>query len=336
MPYYSSETIEKAREMDLLTYLNLYEPTELVPITKDTYTTKNHDSLKISNGKWYWWTKGVGGRSALDYLVIVKGMSFIEAVGLLSSGTYLSSVYGLDNKNSYPSGHGKKKEKQQKPFSPPAPSCNNNSAIKYLVGRGISRNIIENQIKEGKIYESFYSDSNGRKYKNIAFLGVDEKNNARYASIRGLYGNFKGEHPGSDKRYSFSVSGNDKSENLHLFESAIDLLSYLTLKEKTNCLCSNSSYLSLAGIYLPKKEKGLKPLALEHYFLNHSSIKTLVLHLDNDSIGRNSAVAIINSYSKEGYHCIDEYPKVGKDLNEYLMHYIAKTHANKNNKEKER
>lgn len=80
MPYYSKEQIAQAREMDLLTYLQNYEPTELVHVTGNTYSTREHDSLKISNGKWMWWSRGFGGASALDYLVKVRGDSFIDAV----------------------------------------------------------------------------------------------------------------------------------------------------------------------------------------------------------------------------------------------------------------
>ena len=50
LPYYSKEVIKKAKEMDLLTYLQNYEPDELVHFSGDTYCTKEHDSLKISNG----------------------------------------------------------------------------------------------------------------------------------------------------------------------------------------------------------------------------------------------------------------------------------------------
>ena len=63
MPYVSSDDILEARKMDLLTYLQNYEPQELVKFSADTYTTKSHDSLKISNGKWMWWSRGIGGHS---------------------------------------------------------------------------------------------------------------------------------------------------------------------------------------------------------------------------------------------------------------------------------
>lgn len=72
MPYIAPEVILEVKKMDLLTYLKNYEPYELVHFSGNTYTTRTHDSLKISNGKWMWWSRGIGGRSALDYLVKVK------------------------------------------------------------------------------------------------------------------------------------------------------------------------------------------------------------------------------------------------------------------------
>ena len=47
------------------------------------YCTREHDSLKISNGKWCWFSQGIGGRSALDYLIKVKGIPFTEAVEMI-------------------------------------------------------------------------------------------------------------------------------------------------------------------------------------------------------------------------------------------------------------
>ena len=75
MSYVTTEEIVQARQMDLLTYLKNYEPGELVKISNGNYCTREHDSLKISNGKWMWWSRGFGGNSALDYLIKVKGIS---------------------------------------------------------------------------------------------------------------------------------------------------------------------------------------------------------------------------------------------------------------------
>jgi len=78
--------IEQARQMDLLTYLKSYEPSNLVRVSGNVYCTKEHDSLKIlliSNGKWYWWSRGFGV-SALDYLIKVKEVDFVEAVEIIT------------------------------------------------------------------------------------------------------------------------------------------------------------------------------------------------------------------------------------------------------------
>ena len=54
MGYVTREMIDRAKKMDLLTYLQTYEPQELVHFGGNTYCTREHDSLKISNGKWCW------------------------------------------------------------------------------------------------------------------------------------------------------------------------------------------------------------------------------------------------------------------------------------------
>ncbi len=83
MEYYDKEQIEKAREIDLLTYLQRYEPDELFHDGGNSYHTRSHDSLKMSNGLWCWWSHGISGRTALDYLTQVRGLGFTEAVKLI-------------------------------------------------------------------------------------------------------------------------------------------------------------------------------------------------------------------------------------------------------------
>lgn len=80
MPFYNQEEIEKARQVDLFTYLQTCEPQELVHVSGNVYCTREHDSLRISNGKWCWFSRGIGGYSALDYLIKVKEMPFTQAV----------------------------------------------------------------------------------------------------------------------------------------------------------------------------------------------------------------------------------------------------------------
>ena len=83
----SPEEIEKARSVDLLSYLRECDPAELVHVSGSTYCTRSHDSLKISNGAWMWFSQGIGGWSALDYLIKVKNYGFIEAVRAINGQT---------------------------------------------------------------------------------------------------------------------------------------------------------------------------------------------------------------------------------------------------------
>ena len=59
----ADEMIQKARQLDLLTYLQLQQPWELVPIGPNRYRMRTHDSLKIDHGKWYWWSRSIGAKS---------------------------------------------------------------------------------------------------------------------------------------------------------------------------------------------------------------------------------------------------------------------------------
>lgn len=100
--------------------------------------------------------------------------------------------------------------------------------IAYLEGRGISRNVIFHCIKNKTLYES-------QKYHSAVFLGMDKENRPRYGNIRATKGDFKGECSGSDKRYAFRLMPEQLQSNaVHIFEAAIDALSFATYAEMRN------------------------------------------------------------------------------------------------------
>ena len=73
MPGVTREQIAQAKQIDLLSYLQRYEPNAIVKSGSD-YRLKEHDSLVISeNGKWNWFSRGFGGKTALDFLIHVRG-----------------------------------------------------------------------------------------------------------------------------------------------------------------------------------------------------------------------------------------------------------------------
>ena len=213
MAFYTEEQIKAARSIDLLTYLQTYEPTELIHVRGDTYCTREHDSLKISNGKWMWWSRGFGGTSALDYLVKVKGMQFTDAMKILIDNSE-------DFQNVTPKICSKDNRNAERKLLLPEKSETNREVIKYLTGRGIDRDLIDACIHRGVLFESL-------PYHNCVFVGFDEHGIAKYASYRSTNElRLMGEAAGSDKRYSFRTNADGR--NLHVFESAIDLLSYPT------------------------------------------------------------------------------------------------------------
>ena len=209
MGYVTPEQITQAKELDLLTYLQRYDPHELVHVSGNTYCTREHDSLKISNGKWNWFSRGIGGKTALDYLIKVQGFSFTQAVEALVGQNFSLLPRA-------PQAQPKKQEPRV--LSLPQPSRCATHMVNYLHGRGIDYDLIDYCIQTGRVYES-------QKYHNVVFVGRDLKGQPRYAALRGIVGDFKGEAPGSDKRYSFTINENPSAPGVHLFESAIDLLS---------------------------------------------------------------------------------------------------------------
>ena len=132
MAYIAPDVVTKAREMDLLTYLRTYEPQELIHFGGNTYCTREHDSLKISNGKWYWFSHSIGGHNALDYLIKVKGLPFMEAVETIMGNVAVNP----------PAKTEQVKKPTPKVLLLPEINSNADRVVGYLMSRGINRDII--------------------------------------------------------------------------------------------------------------------------------------------------------------------------------------------------
>ena len=303
------DVLERARQIDLLSYLRAYEPSNLVKVkgTTNVYCTAEHDSLKISNGKWYWWSRGFGGYSALDYLMKVREYGFVEAVEILT-GQALA-----DWKPPPPAP--KKDEPKVLLLPPKNKDCDR--VTEYLFGRGIDYLLIQECVADGTIYES-------ADYHNAVFVGKDKDGTPKYAACRGTMGSFRLDASGSDKRYSFRLLAREPTATVHLFEAAIDLLSYATYLKCEGKDYKSENLLSLSGVYQPKKElKDSKiPIALTTFLKDNPHIKTIVLHLDNDNVGR-LCTAALTELLQNDYEIVDAPPPVGKDVNDFLMSYLG-------------
>lgn len=318
MPYILPEIVKKAEEMDLLTYLQNYEPNELVKIGNDTYTTKTHDSMRISNGLWNWFSEGIGGKNAVSYLMKVKKYSFIQAIETIIGNVKIKQpvIYKQEEKN------------EEIKLILPEKSLNSNRAKTYLESRAIAPEIIKECIENNLIYES-------EPNHNVVFIGFDDSKNPKYAFYRGTnQTRFMGEAKGSDKKYTFRLEAKTECNRVHLFESAIDLLSYATLLKMKKIDWHRENMISLAGVYQPSKttENNKIPIAIQEFLKRNPNVNEIYLHLDNDEVGRNASNAIQKVLSKN-YKIFDRPAPIGKDCNDYLQ-YILGRNFNKNTKEK--
>ena len=318
MPYIPPEIVKKAEEMDLLTYLQNYEPEELVKVGNGTYTTKTHDSIRISNGLWNWFSEGVGGKNAISYLMKVKNYSFLEAVETIIGNVNVKKpvIY---------------KEEKQDNIELVLPQKSNNSerAKIYLMSRGIAPEIINECINDNLIYESLPNH-------NVVFIGFDDSKSPKYAFYRGTNKTrFMGEAKGSDKKYTFRLEAKTQCTRVHLFESAIDLLSYATLLKMKNIDWHKENMISLGGVNNPSKisENNKIPITIKEFLEKNPNINEIHLHLDNDEVGRNASKSLQEVLSKK-YTVLDRPAPLGKDCNDYLKYVLGIKKLNKNTKEK--
>ena len=277
--------------------------------------------LKISNGKWCWFSRGIGGYSALDYLIKVKEMPFTQAVETI-----------MGNLSAAPPAFAPAPRAERKGTSLPQANRSATHAVEYLHRRGIDYELIDFCIQTGRLYES-------SPYHNVVFVGMDADGKPRYANQRGIGSDFIGDANGSDKHYSFGVPAAAASDTLHLFESAVDLLSYGTLQKLDGKDWRSENLLSLAGVYKPraKIEESSLPAALVRYLAEHPHIRRVVLRLDNDATGRIAAETIRRCCRENMRSRWDiQPPPQGKDYNDCLCMRLGLPITKRGEKSKER
>ena len=318
MKRYSQEQIDAADSIDLVAYAQSrgYE----LEREGNQYRMKDHDSLYMKGNRWYWFSHQMGGK-AISFLTQYEGMGFVEAMQTLLGEK------GIDDR---PLPKAAEMEEKELPaFELPIPNDNNKAAYAYLCQRGISKNLISKYMKEGLIYQSntfVYEDENGERVEKrcppqVVFVGKDKDGIAKYACTRACFNEGKFDAPGSNKAYAFSIP-QENCDSVWVFESAIDLLSHMTL-----CGYMKKQYpahrVSLGGC---------SPVALQRYLIDHPEIRFVNLGLDNDEQGRNAAENI-KEILKDSYKVYDHIPDFGKDYNEDLMHRQEMYRESKKEKE---
>lgn len=144
-------------------------------------------------------------------------------------------------------------------------------------------------------------------HHNCVFVGVDENGIARHAHLRSTASqgkSFRQTVEGSDARYSFHFAGG--GEALYVFESPIDLLSYITLHMNG---WQVQNYVACCGTAFAPVEQMLR---------TYPQIRQVYLCLDNDEAGHSASERMEGYLQAEGISAMRLVP-VRKDWNEDLM-----------------
>ena len=277
---YTEEQIIRANQTDLVSFLSAQG--EQLGKSGKEYRWKKHDSVTVSGNRWYRHSQGRGGYP-VDFVMEFYNATFPEAVKMLTG----EEGEGRNSTCPAPSPDFRLPEKEE----------NNDRIIRYLTeNRGIEKNMVEEWIGSGDIYEE-------KKHHNVVFVGRDADGIPRYAHCRGTgETKYRGDVAESDKSYGFCHRGTDNQ--LFVFEAAIDLLSFIQLFPKD---WKKRSYLSLGGI---------SSAALMAFLSERPQITSVFLCLDNDHAG-NEASEKLAIEIPDGYSVIRLKPS-RKDWNEIL------------------
>ena len=293
MEEYTREQIQRADDTDL--YVFLSGRGEQFKRCGKEYRWLRHDSVMINKNEWYRFSQNKGSH-AIDFMKEFYGLSFAEAVKELLG----EEGVGETNRRT-----GKEDAGRQKVCPIPLPGLElperNESceiARKYLIEqRKLSEQLVDQMIAKGDIYES-------KNYHNVVFVGRDKEQNPRYAAMRGTdEKRYRGEAKGSEKIYGFGHIGTD--EKLFVFESPIDLLSYITAVPEE---WEKHSYISLGGL----SEKAMKRMYTEY-----PHIHSIYLCLDNDEPGNERCRQFVSLIPEK--LSVYRLEPVKKDWNECLV-----------------
>lgn len=293
MEEYTREQIQRADDTDL--YVFLSGRGEQFKRCGKEYRWLRHDSVMINKSEWYRFSQNKGGH-AIDFMKEFYGLPFAEAVKELLG----EEGVGETNRRTAKEDAGRQKVC---PIPLPGlelPERNESCEIarKYLIEqRKLSEWLIDQMIAKGDIYES-------KNYHNVVFVGRDKEQNPRYAAMRGTdEKRYRGEAKGSEKIYGFGHIGTN--EKLFVFESPIDLLSYITAVPEE---WEKHSYISLGGL----SEKAMKQVYMEH-----KNIRSIYLCLDNDEPGNERCRQFVSMIPEE--LCVFRLEPAKKDWNECLV-----------------
>lgn len=316
MALYTQEQIDKANQTNLEEFLQQKGEhlrktgSESVLIYKDS--TGEHDSISVRRNRWYD-HKNMRGGYPLKFMQEFYGMNFRTAMKELLHGEEPELGRKKNTEQEKPKvseeteviGNTAKCEDGTKKseFKLPEKHSNMKRLFAYLLQtRFLSKDVVKSFVEQKTLYQE-------KEHGNIVFVGTDKEGVPKSACKKSTAEQAKGFRmtvAGSDCRYGFCWRG--ESRKLYVFEAAIDLMSFITLR---NDDWRTDSFLALDG---------LSPKPLLQFLEEQKNIHEIFLCLDYDAAGIEACDKLKDILIEKGYDgekIKREYP-LYKDWNEQL------------------
>lgn len=304
MPGVTEQEIAQAKQMNLYQYMQLCEPDNFKPEGPGQFRHNGHSSLTFAeDGSWTYFKTKATGRTALNYLIAVEGVSFVEAVREINriQGGVRPSFQPV--KTPPPPAE----KKPAKEFRLPKPDKNNYAVTAYLRKRCIHPNVLTVCKQKKILYQTSFKD-----HPNCVFVGRDGNGEPKGGSLRGCSQiQFRRDIPGSKKIYPFYIEAAATADTVEVYEAPIDAMSGASLKIMQHTgNWRGVHYLALGGTDYA---------ALDAFLTYYPNITHIVLCLDNDEAGRTRTQDIIKHLEGNGKTVEDRPPTIGKDYNDTLV-----------------
>lgn len=316
MALYTQEQIDKANQTNLEEFLQQKGErlrktgSESVLIYKDS--TGEHDSISIRRNRWYD-HKNMRGGYPLKFMQEFYGMNFRTAMKELLHGeepelgrkrNAEQEKPNVSEKNEVNGNTAKCEDGTKKSeFKLPEKDSNMKRLFAYLLQtRFLSKDVVKSFVEQNILYQE-------KEHGNVVFVGTDKEGVPKSAckkSTAEQTKSFRMTVTGSDCRYGFCWRG--ESSKLYVFEAAIDLMSFVTLR---NDEWKADSFLALDGL-------SSKPLL--QFLEDQKNIYEIFLCLDYDVAGIEACDKLKDILIEKGYvteKIKREYP-LYKDWNEQL------------------
>ena len=262
------EHVQNALKADLAQWLKA-SGIELKSVGR-WHRTEAHSSLRIQGNRWYHNSKGIGG-NAIQYLVKYFGYTVNDAIVELSKleknvvkEKNIKCMCKCDSShNEFVFGNISLHKDQRR-------------VLAYLVKtRGIPAFEVLSQINSGNLFQE-------SKTGNAIFPMKNEKGEIIGAEVCGTLNfentRYKGIKQNSDMAYGFAVGEKQNPQYILFFESAIDLLSFITISKAKGKTLKSCLFVSMAGLRFAVFENMIRT------FGNSETIP--VLCTDNDVAGK--------------------------------------------------